>query len=334
MPTLTGPLAIVNSAFLVRRIAIGLATGGLALVLVSPVSAATTIGSPHVASDPNGSATCKPCPQAMLQDTIGGARITAPAGVIVKFRFKGEGSVGLVAYRPSQRSDTHLVATKVGSSALIAGAGQGTVAEGAVRIPVQSGDMVGLSVPSGGLVYGTSLPGESTRAWAAEETSDGTIDSVNLQQAEFFYQADIEPDGDGDGFGDETQDKCKGEAGPNDGCKSPQSGGQPAALKLPALGATSIRASKSGSVGLRLRNPNSYAISGTVTLKQGSKRVGSAKFSLAAGAAKTVSAKLNAATRARLKRAGKLKLKLTISTRGPAGTSPRTTTKTVTIRRA
>ena len=36
-----------------------------------------------------------------------------------------------------------------------------------------------------------------------------------------MLNADVEPDADADGFGDETQDQCLGQAGPDNGCPAP-----------------------------------------------------------------------------------------------------------------
>ncbi len=283
--------------------------------MASPASAATTIGSASIASAPSGSAPCSPCPQTLIQDTIGGSRVTAPAGVIVRFRFKGEGPVAVVAYRPSLRSDTRLVATKVGVSAPVSGGGASEVVTGTAQIPVQSGDMVGLVLRSGALVYARTQAAGS-RVWAVPE-GDAAIDTQNARQAELLFQADVEPDANGNGLGDETQ----------------EGGATPAALKLPALSALTARATTTGNVPLRLRNRNAYAITGRVTLKRGGTTVGKASYSLAAGESRTVRVKLNRATRTRLRRARTLKLKLTITARGPTGASPRSTTKTLTVRR-
>jgi hypothetical protein len=306
-----------------RRLAI--ATGGLALLLAAPAHAATTIGSPNINATPDGVAGCEPgCPSALIQDSINGTKLSTPAGVIVKFRFKGDGPLAIAAYRPTERTDTHLAATQVGASAPVNGGGTSTVVEGTARIPVAEGDLVGLLVNSGASVYGIAEPAETTKAWGAAERGNA-LDSVNLQRGEFFYQAVIEPDADTDGFGDESQDKCLGKRGPSNGCPAP-----PAALKSATLRTKSFKA-KAGKLAIALTNANGYAVSGTLSLKAGSKRAGSAKFTLGAGAKKSFSAKLSTTARRTLSRKHRLSLRLTITTRGPAGTRSATTRKTIVV---
>jgi hypothetical protein len=63
----------------------------------------------------------------------------------------------------------------------------------------------------------------------------GQLGGSDLNQ-EVYLQATVEPDADGDGFGDETQDKCPTVAAPTDGCPPvtlppPATGQRAAALK-------------------------------------------------------------------------------------------------------
>ena len=47
---------------------------------------------------------------------------------------------------------------------------------------------------------------------------EGNAGTSGPASGKVFLQADIEFDGDGDGFGDETQDQCPGVGGPSNGC--------------------------------------------------------------------------------------------------------------------
>jgi hypothetical protein len=58
----------------------------------------------------------------------------------------------------------------------------------------------------------------------------------SLPDTQVYLQAVVEPDADGDGFGDDTQDKCPTVAAPTDGCPpgplpSPATGQRAAVLK-------------------------------------------------------------------------------------------------------
>ena len=88
------------------------------------------------------------------------------------------------------------------------------------RIPVKAGDLIGLVTAANAA---TSPPACNTNAVPADEvyegadfTTGGTLNPFNTFRLNIA--ATLEPDADADGFGDETQDKCKGQAGPTDGC--------------------------------------------------------------------------------------------------------------------
>ncbi len=303
------------------------------LVAATPSVAATPVGSPNLALAAEAPLECgaPECPVIVILERVGGKQVTTPAGVIVKWRFKGEGALTLVTYRPSERASETLKAARVGASSPATGAGAGTVVEATTRIPVAQGDMIGVSVPQGAKLFGRAT-GDETAGWLALESPENTITTQGPLPGEVLYQADVEPDADGDGYGDETQDACPADKTKQSSCgpPPPPPPPPPAGTLSPAtLRTSSVKASKTGSIAILLKNTNSYAISGTLTLKQGTKTVASARFSIAPGAFKRPAAKLSAAARATLKRKRKLTLKLTILTRGPAGTKSQTKTLTV-----
>lgn len=92
----------------------------------------------------------------------------------------------------------------------------------AARMPVEAGDQIGID-----LVNVSSVPVLSNVAGATmdfwfpllgeSETRAPTSDE--LAGLELLMNATIEPDADGDGFGDETQDGCAGTAGADGGCQ-------------------------------------------------------------------------------------------------------------------
>jgi hypothetical protein len=134
-----------------------------------------------------------------------------------------------------------------------------------VRIPVQAGDRLGIfgsspegtvfcELPSEIAVYGGFLgsggPVGSTATFV-EEAGKVRIPSVAV----------IEPDADGDGFGDETQDKC------------PQSAAVQVACPVLILDAVAPAAGKgSVSVLVAVSTESPIAVTGTVKLPGGSKK--------------------------------------------------------------
>lgn len=316
-----------------RRIAIGLATGGLALCASAPATAATTVGSPRLATVTEGVAACETCPAAILFDRVDGVPMSAPAGVVVRFRVKASGPVTLVAYRPSDRTPAHLAATRVGVGATATGAGNATIAETATRVPVAAGDLIGISIPSGSKLSTIATPEGDTHVWTA--TDGATIDTTSRESGEVLYQADIEADADGDGFGDETQDACVGQAGAQNGCAAPPPPPPPPPAATPTSAAelrtTSTRITKAGSVRVLVHNPNKAAITGTLALKRRGKTVAKGAFTLAPGAFVRVSMKLAKSLRREMRNYDWIRLPLTVTTR--VGTTTRSATKSLMIRR-
>ena len=110
----------------------------------------------------------------------------------------------------------------VGESSGVATAGTNTFN---VRIPVQAGDAVGAADTGGTLL-------------ACEEASPGAFIGVVLgnpvtgatvpfeanpeEHSQLPIFATVEPDADGDGYGDETQDKCPTDASTHEACPAPK----------------------------------------------------------------------------------------------------------------
>jgi hypothetical protein len=78
------------------------------------------------------------------------------------------------------------------------------------RLAIQAGDSVGLDVHGGALVYAPT-PGATMLGWANSLMENTTADGASSAY-ELLVQAVIEADADKDGFGDETQDGCPGDA--------------------------------------------------------------------------------------------------------------------------
>jgi hypothetical protein len=88
------------------------------------------------------------------------------------------------------------------------------------RIPVQAGDLIGLELqpPTAIACVGAGIPGDLTLQ--SPDPGPGNDLPVTLIQGNFRMDvaATVEPDGDQDGFGDETQDACPGVFGSVSGC--------------------------------------------------------------------------------------------------------------------
>jgi hypothetical protein len=288
------------------------------LALAAPAHAATFVGTTNVNAAPASAVTCAPGCSVVLDGA------TAPAGVIVRWRFQGEGALSLVVYRPSSRTQSQLVAARPAVSDLLTGAGAGMVVQAPARIPVAAGDMIGVLVPEGAKLF-SPAPGGGL-LWTGQEQG-GTLTAGPPQPGDALYQADVEADADGDGFGDETQDLCPSQPATQGTCVPPLP-----PFVVATLRSTSVRVSKRGTIALTVRNPNVTAVTGTVTVKQGRRTVAAASYALAAGASKKLTLKLAALTRRALRSADRLRLPLAIVTR--TATTSRSATTTLTLRRA
>lgn len=192
-----------------RRLMLALAPMLLALG-AAPAHGAVTIGSdlPAPVGDPF---TCSSgCTIATM--ALPGRTVASPIdGVLVRWRAR-------VAIPSRPLSDTIELRTlrPAGGGAYTArGSDRGTpTANGAVntftaRLPVSRGDLIGLDLGSGegiGAAPRSSQIATFFPALAANETRGPA--SSGASASELLYNADIEPDADGDGYGDETQDQC------------------------------------------------------------------------------------------------------------------------------
>jgi hypothetical protein len=94
----------------------------------------------------------------------------------------------------------------------------------ATRIGVQAGDLLGLRTggTEGTDCYRAGQSGDAAEQQGMPGEPDPPVGTTfNSAFPSMFLlnvAAVVEPDADGDGFGDETQDRCRAAPGPNDGC--------------------------------------------------------------------------------------------------------------------
>jgi hypothetical protein len=285
------------------------------LVGAAPASAATEFGS-HC----TGNMAKAGKSYAAVQLSQGGVPTTAPVpGVVTGWKVRlipdvpGSAPQQLKVFRPTGSPFQFQV---VGESAI------GNVVSGentfATRIPIQAGDHIGLFANSVvGALYceenpEAELPGNSI-GFIEGNPAVGSTATAEVSEAEAVVPvaAVIEPDADGDGFGDETQDKC------------PQS----AAVQVPCPVVTlsSSAAVKKGFVKVLVTSSfqASVTVGGTVNLGKGkaAKLSGGSQIVVPGAIAKftllfpgKLKAKLKQLSRKRF-----LWLKLTVTAPNPAG---------------
>ena len=251
-----------------------------------PAQAATVVGSPLTAADA-GSDTCSNtgvCTQ--WNDLLPGATLTTPAGVVTGFSVRSAVAIQARIRVLRGPSTATLV---VASSPFASVPGTNTAEEFDARLAVNAGDVVALGLPSGADFPFAVTGGATGRCFNPflPEPADGATQlSANCSGGrEFLYNATVEPDADGDGYGDESQDACPTNAATFGNCPvaDPPPARPPAALpdtEAPLLTGVSLsdrvfRVSKS-SVGALIDTPHgtdfrfslSEAATATFTIQQ------------------------------------------------------------------
>lgn len=200
-----------------RVLALALAVAAL-LSLPAAGHAAQTFGSLLKNSPANGPDPCVdtapgPCTLVgYINPNDVGDPVSSPApgnGVIVRFRLRTSAAepVTLRLATVTKQGDT-LLAQAVRTGPTVTTQGTGEVEEFTARLEVHQGELLALDAPAAHMVYNQGgnqftplyapplVEGQGPRGPGADPTG------------ELLLQATMEPDADGDGFGDETQDGC------------------------------------------------------------------------------------------------------------------------------
>jgi hypothetical protein len=185
----------------------------VALVLPSSAGAVVTFGSnltrpANIGHTTVGSALTEAIGTLPATSTAPGGQTSPMDGVIVRWRIKMGTPTTTVTLR----------VIRPGDSATATGAGTGepvtpqvnTTAEILTRLPVQAGDGIGVNFADGQTLSARSdTPGATTNSWSSPPLQDIVSPprmGTTLTDRELLINADVEPDCDRDGFGDETQD--------------------------------------------------------------------------------------------------------------------------------
>src|SRR5262245_7851831 len=209
----------------IRLIGIGaLAALSLSAASASTAGAATTLGS-DLSQDPGITHSCGASEDmTLIQTVLPGRTLAAPsAGIITRWRIRwgelGPSSTGplydfqLNVVREQSTSWEIRATSDVMHQATVMGQNSATFES---RIPIAAGDQVGLKLDRPDFTVNPGLSSGSASGKVAlycpplapgpAAMPDFTFDE------ELALNADIEPDADGDGFGDETQDQCPTDA--------------------------------------------------------------------------------------------------------------------------
>jgi hypothetical protein len=137
-------------------------------------------------------------------------------GVVVRWRVKS-GSAGNPVKLRVMSPATDPEWTGVGTSAARATV-VGTSPFFATRLRISAGDGIGVDDSTSGQFFGGAGTGFGV-LWSPQ-LGDGETRSPTVAGGVPLVQAQVEGDSDRDGFGDESQDDCPGEAGGSNGCET------------------------------------------------------------------------------------------------------------------
>lgn len=164
-----------------------------------------------------------------VQTSVGGVSTAAPFnGVVVRWRvlnggngsyrarvvfFKGDAGGGNLQYKVLRSSTAQSVTAPFGPLS-------STLSTFQTRLPIQAGDYVALSPGVANLGFQEST-GAATYT-QTDEVFDGNTATGQSHNGTILYDADIEPDVDGDGYGDVSQDSCPSDGTIHEGpCPTP-----------------------------------------------------------------------------------------------------------------
>lgn len=196
-----------------RRASITIGSAALALSplsLLSADAAGTTMGGVFAPDITCSNNTSQPESTILQSASPAGSYSVPDDGVITSWSFTvGAASPTTVAFRLGRASATASGFDIVGASPRVAAFGQSVVNE-PVRIRARRGDRLGLFVgaPASDPTATCARSGTGYAAiFSAGDTSSGPLvgDSANVQ---LDVAATLEPDADGDGYGDISQDLC------------------------------------------------------------------------------------------------------------------------------
>lgn len=312
------------------------------LLIPATAPAATTFGtSPDVAISETPLSGCPgiaPAPCTVGQDRLSNLDLrVSENGVVVRWGLHGQG--GQARLR------------RVGGGATAAGALPAAAGkqEFAAQLPVKTGDRLAVDLLDGAQIsrQPAFFPSDADLAdtWAPPLADGETRAPSETFEGYLIYQAVIEPDRDGDGLGDESQDPDHGTpvvVGPpeprppvDDPPRPPVTTVDPYA-GLPAAGPTlklaaTATATRAGVVSLSLTNPYTFKLSGRAVLRQGRRTAGTATVKLGASGSSIVRLRLSKPVARTLARKRAVKLSLAVTLRAPVGKA-RTTRRTVTVK--
>lgn len=175
----------------------------------------------------NASAACGASNCVLFNNALAGGGLTAPYdGVIVRWRMKAMTTGDSFRLRVLRREGSDMLAVRSGSVITATATNRNIVTSASTRTPISAGDLIGIDATNLFNV-GTHNSSGAGVTGVLSNLADGAIDTPSLNgqdDYEYLFNADVERDADGDGYGDESQDGCSSQAKTQDICHPDISG--------------------------------------------------------------------------------------------------------------
>jgi len=210
-----------------RRAVLAAVAGGalLPLVVPAPALAASQLGTHFFANDPNSCAGAPDFEAFQVGRANTSVTSTVPyAGVITSWTYgASEAQTTLITmrvFRPTGTPDGYAVVADAGALETV------TPSDGTstfpTRVGVQAGDVIGVHAQGGDCATGGTAS-DVIRSRTGAATVAGAVASYPATtHATLDLSAVLEPDADGDGFGDDSQDACPTRAALQVPCPTPE----------------------------------------------------------------------------------------------------------------
>ncbi len=191
------------------------------------------------------------------------------------------------------------------------------------RIPVISGDLIGMFIgPGPGPNCALLTPGDPSFEVSFLIGDADVSDTVFTPQPEgkISLSAQLEPDADDDGFGDETQDLCPSDGTTQGACPKPARIG-----KVKVTGPAKAKRGGKATYKVKISNTGDFAASGVKVKVSGKGLSGSgSRGSIAAGKSATVTLKVKP------RKPGKIKASFRVTSKNAGGKNVK---KTITVKK-
>lgn len=254
-----------------------------------------------------------------IQDAIDGDQtgniVPSGGGIVTRFRIReASNDIALTVLRQTESG-----LSQVAGTADVYGSGEDEIQSFTTHVVVEAGDYVGLKLGPGASI-GVLEGGEGTNAFELSDAPQPQLIDA-AERYELLFDVRVEPDQDGDGKGDETEEPGVRETDEPDARPGPLAALRAGAKPGARIVGKRFKVSKRRIVRIKIANPNAYKLRGKLRLAAKGLKLGTKSFSVRGKGRKTVTIKLPRKGFRALGRRRALNAVARATVRGPIGKS-------------